>query len=108
METFQYLNEYYSGYQEDIRLLTRTGQVEYRTTMRYIERYLKPGMKVLEIGAGTGRYSLALAKKGIEVTAVELVPHNLEILRSKITPDMKISALQGNALDLSFFAPSGL
>ena len=42
METFQYLNEYYSNYQEDARLLSRAGQVEYLTTMRYI-------------GAGGGR-----------------------------------------------------
>lgn len=102
METFQYLNEYYSNYQEDARLLSRAGQVEYLTTMRYIERYLRPGMRVLEVGAGTGRYSVALAQRGIEVTAVELLPHNLEILKSKITPAMKLTALQGNALDLSF------
>lgn len=97
METFQYLNEYYSNYQEDARLLSRAGQVEYLTTMRYIERYLRPGMRVLEVGAGTGRYSVALAQRGIEVTAVELLPHNLDILKSKITPDMKLNALQGNA-----------
>jgi hypothetical protein len=61
-ETYDALNAYYSRCDEDSRLLSRHGQVEYRTTMRYIHRYLTPGAKILEIGAGTGRYSLALAE----------------------------------------------
>ena len=32
-----------------------------RQTMHYIEKYLKFGSRILEIGAGTGRYSHALA-----------------------------------------------
>lgn len=101
MEIKDYLTNYYESYDEDSRLLSRRGQLEYLTTMGYIQAYLQPGMKILEIGAGTGRYSLTLAEIGCDVTAVELVPHNLEILRSKITPDMKIQPLEGNALNLS-------
>lgn len=101
MEIKDYLTKYYENYDEDSRLLSRRGQIEYLTTMGYIQAYLQPGMKILEIGAGTGRYSLTLASLGCEVTAVELVPHNLEILKSKITPDMKITALEGNALNLN-------
>ncbi|MBR4960506.1 MAG: class I SAM-dependent methyltransferase [Clostridia bacterium] len=105
-ETYDALNAYYSRYDEEGRLLSRHGQVEYLTTMRYIHRYLTPGTRILEIGAGTGRYSLALASEGYEVTAVELIPHNLALLREKITPEMRISTHQGNALDLSFL-PEG-
>lgn len=101
MEINQYLKNYYENYDEDSRLLSRRGQIEYLTTMGYIQAYLQPGMKILEIGAGTGRYSLALASAGYNVTAVELVGHNLEILKSKITPDMHIRAMEGNALNLS-------
>lgn len=97
-----YLIEFYTAHDEDLRLASRPGQVEYRTTMRYIEKYLRPGMRVLEIGAGTGRYSLELARRGYEVCAVELVEKNLEVLRSRIEPGMKLTARQGNALDLSF------
>lgn len=107
-----YLEEYYSGYNEDGRLLTQHGQVEYITTMTYIHRCLeelKSGGKsdhpyVLEVGAGTGRYSLALANEGYTVAAVELTEHNLQILRGKITETMRIAAHRGNALDLSRFA----
>jgi ubiquinone/menaquinone biosynthesis C-methylase UbiE len=100
-----YLAQFYSAScDEDARLLSQHGQVEYRTTMRYIERYLAPGMRVLEIGAGTGRYSLTLARMGYDVTAVELVPHNIDVFRGKLTPSDRIELRQGNALDLVCFA----
>lgn len=99
----KYLKEYYEGYDEDGRLLTRWGQIEYITTMTYIEKFLKPNSRILEVGAGTGRYSHALAKRGYTVDSVELIEHNIEIFKSKITPDEKISIRQGNAVDLSFF-----
>lgn len=104
METIEALTNYYSNYDEEGRLLTRHGQVEFLTTMRYLERYLRPGMKILEIGAATGRYSHALAQMGYEVDAVELVQHNIDQFHSKTQPGEKISIRQGNAKDLSFFA----
>lgn len=96
-----HLKQFYENYDEDGRLLNPWGRVEYETTMHYIKRYLEPKAKVLEVGAATGRYSVTLAAEGFDVTAVELLEHNLEILRKKITPDMTIRALQGNALNLS-------
>lgn len=93
---------YYEQYDEEGRLTRRRwGQVEYLTTMKYLRKYLRPGDRVLDIGAGTGRYSITLASEGYDVTAVELVEHNLAILREKITENMIIQAVQGNALDLS-------
>ena len=99
------LEEYYLGRDEEKRLLSQHGQVEYLTTMKYIRecisRFSSPS--ILEVGAGTGRYSVALAKEGYSVTAIELVRHNLDILRSKLDGTEPITALQGNALDLSGF-----
>ena len=57
MERLEALTNYYTTHDEDSRLLTRRGSVEFLTTVHYVEKYLKPGMKILEIGAGTGRYS---------------------------------------------------
>lgn len=81
-----YLEEYYKTYDEEGRLLSRHGQVEYLPTMKYITEYLPDigDPKILEVGAGTGRYSITLAKQGRNVTAVELVEHNLEVLKSKL------------------------
>lgn len=103
MEEFKYLTSYYNDYDEEGRLLSKHGQVEFLTSMRYIEKYLVPGARILEIGAGTGRYSLALAKQGYTVEAVELVQHNIDIFSNKITKDLNVSVRQGNATDLSCF-----
>ena len=98
-----YLEEYYNRYDEEGRLLSRHGQVEYLTTVRYIEECLEgiAAPSILEVGAGTGRYSVTLAKQGRQVTAVELIEHNLEILKSKLDGTEPITAIRGNALDLS-------
>lgn len=103
MKTNQYIIDYYNSYDEDSRLSPKHGTVEFLTTMRYIEKYIKPGSRVLEIGAGTGRYSHALARQGYMVDAVELVPHNIEVFRRHMLPTEHITITQGNALDLSAF-----
>ena len=104
MKTQNVLNQFYENYDEDNRLLSRYGMVEYLTTMRYIEKYLRPGMRILEIGAATGRYSHALARLGYRVDAVELVEHNIEIFKQNSKPGENITITQGNAKDLSAFA----
>lgn len=104
MKEQDYLQQYYSNYDEDGRLsLTNHGKVEFLTTMRYIEKYLSKGMRILEVGAGTGRYSISLANHGYQIDAIELIAHNLDILKSKIKPNHNITARQGNALDLSCY-----
>ena len=86
METKDYLTNYYERYDENGRLISKHGMIEYITTMKYVEKYLQPGMRILEIGAATGRYSHALAQKGYCVDAVELVEHNIEIFKQNTTP----------------------
>lgn len=103
METNQYLIEHYSNYDEDSRLLPRHGSVEFLTTMRYIEKYIRPDDRILEIGAGTGRYSHTLARRGYAVDAVELVEHNIDVFRQNTMPEENVTVTQGNALDLSVF-----
>ena len=102
METFEALTAYYSGYDEEGRLASRHGSVEFLTTMRYIERYLQPGMRILEIGAATGRYSHTLARMGYAVDAVELVQHNIDIFQKNTQPGENVTIRQGNAKDLHF------
>lgn len=88
---------------DESRRLTRSqaARVEFLTTVRYIERYLTPGAKILDIGAGAGEYSLYFARKGYQVSALELSEDNLAAFRSKLTPEDNIDLAQGNALDLS-------
>ncbi len=103
MYTTKYLNDFYSNYDEDSRLLQRHGSVEFLTTMRYIEKYIKPGDNVIEIGAGTGRYSHSLAQQGYTVDAVELIAHSIEVFHKNTLPSENVTITQGNALDLSAF-----
>lgn len=99
------VNSFYNEIDEDARLdRSRHGQMEYITTMEYIRRFAQSGAKILEIGAGTGRYSIALAKEGYEVTSVELVEHNLEVLKKNSSGIKNLQAFQGDALDLGRFA----
>lgn len=95
----------YSEYDEDARLVSDRGHnVEYLTTMRYIQKFIKPNAKILEIGAATGRYSIALAKMGYDVTAVDLVPKHVEIMKSKTRRLKNFKCMVADALDLSQFA----
>lgn len=102
MQTNDYLKEYYERYDEDGRLLSKHGQVEFKTTMKYIEKYLKNNDKVLEIGAATGRYSHELARKGYRVDAVELIEHNIDLFKKNTLENEQVTITQGNAMDLSF------
>lgn len=145
------IEAYYNKFNEEKRLDSRHGQIEFITSMKYIHQYLeqieaaklkknttallyqsyaadqtgsanqtavinqttaanqtnatdcsiiKSDIKILDIGAGTGRYSVALANEGYDVSAVELVRHNLGILKSK---NSSVKAYQGNALKLKRF-----
>ena len=105
MEREEVLRNFYTtDCNEEERFDTNHGRVEYLTTLKYINNLLKANDKILEIGAGTGRYSIYYAKKGYDVTAIEYLNENLNVLKSKITDNMNIKAEQGDAIDLSRFS----
>lgn len=96
------IEQYYNKFNEDKRLLTRHGQVEFNVSKKYIQECLEKfdNPKLLDIGAGTGRYSIYFSELGYDVTAVELVKHNLRVLESK---NSKVKCYQMNALNLKKF-----
>ena len=96
------LIKYYNKFNEDKRFDSRGGYIEYITSMKYIKEYIKEfdNPKILDVGAGTGAYSVPLVQEGYNVSAVELVKHNLRYIESKSN---KVKVYQGNALDLSRF-----
>lgn len=104
METKAMMEQFYGNYDEDGRLRSKHGMVEFLTTLRYINKYLQPGMRILEIGAATGRYSHELACRGYAVDAVELVQSNIDIFIKNTQEGEKIRIRQGDARDLSFLA----
>lgn len=96
---YENLVNYYNKFNEDKRLNSRHGIVEFTTSIKYIEKYLNKmnNPKIIDIGAGTGKYSVYLHNKGYDVTAVELVKHNLKEIEKK-NKDIKTYLL--NATDL--------
>ena len=102
-ERIEMLNRFYDGLGEDRRLIrSRHGQLEYVTTMTYIHRMAPQSGRIIEIGAGTGRYSVALAKEGYEVSAVELTERNFELLVQNAAGLNNLHAVRGDALHLAF------
>lgn len=93
------IEKHYNKHPEDKRLLRRHGIVEFETTMHHLHRFLQPGCKVLDIGAGTGRYSSALMAEGYEVKAVELVRRNIEAFLER---DPEADVVQGDARNMPF------
>ena len=117
------LTAHYNKFNEDKRLTRRHGQVEYITTMQYIHKYIEvlqgqnakdTTLRILDIGAGTGRYAVKLAKEGHDVTAVEYVKYNLGRLKQNAEVAKKecqeagkeflLQAYQGDARKLKRFA----
>ena len=94
---------YYNKFNEDKRFNSRGGKIEFITSMKYIKKYLKEfdNPKILDIGAGTGAYSVPLAEEGYDITAIELVKHNLRYIELKSS---KVKVNLGNATNLDKFA----
>ena len=99
------VNRTYDLYNEESRLnRSKAARVEFLTNVHYIEKYLKEKDKILDIGAGAGEYSIYFARKGYEVSALELADANIAAFKKKIKSEDKIDLIQGNALDLSYYA----
>ena len=95
------LEKYYNKFNEDKRLLSRHGQVEFFIATNYICSIIgnRKNLKILDVGAGTGRYSAYLADLGHDVTAVEYVNKNVSQIKEK---NNNIIAKQGDARNLKF------
>ncbi len=55
------------------------GQVSFEVHRRFLARFVTPGMRVLEIGAGPGRFTIALAALGARVVVTDLSAVQLEL-----------------------------
>lgn len=67
---------------------------------------LKAGMTLLDVGCGTGRHSIELAKRGIQVTGLDISESMLNQARQKATAEeVTVNWIQGNATNFSFPSP---
>ena len=92
--------ELYKLFDEESRLKSRTGLVEKITTQREIDKLINANSKVLDVGAGTGVYTIHLASKVKEVTAFEPSSTNFMNLELKAMKFSNIRAYNKSSFDL--------
>lgn len=99
-ESIETVRAYYNGgCESEWRRIA--GRPEFINTCRFLNRYIKPGDKVLDVGGGPGRYSLYLAEKGCKVTLVDLSEENVCFALQKAKEaDLKVNGLACDALEL--------
>ena len=103
-DELEQIQKTYEIFNEDTRLnRSRAARVEFLTNVKYIEKYLKEGDRILDIGAGAGEYSFYFARKGHSVSALELTDANIKAFRAKMRDNDMIELTQGNAIDLSMY-----
>jgi len=74
------------------------GRPEFILSCRFMNRYIRPGDRVLDIGGGPGRYSLYLAEKGCDVTLLDLSPVNVRFALDKAAElGLPLHAVEGDA-----------
>jgi S-adenosylmethionine-dependent methyltransferase len=72
------ISAFYNGNPQGEHERLERHQLEYDLTWRYLKKYLPTRGSILEVGAATGRYTLDLARKGYQVTAVDISLNLLE------------------------------
>lgn len=92
--------ELYKLFDEEARLKSRTGLVEKIITQREINKLINIDSKVLDIGAGTGVYTIPLAHKVKEVIAFEPASSNFKALEAKAKDFSNIRAYNKSSFDL--------
>lgn len=75
---------------------------EFEINLRFLKRYIHPGQRILDVGGGPGRYSLALAELGCDVTLVDLSPENVRFAQEKARElGLPLRAFAGDARELA-------
>ena len=62
----------------------RTGTVSFDVHLHYLERFVRPGDRVLDVGAGPGRFTIELARIGADVTVADVSLVQLDLNRERV------------------------
>lgn len=97
-EDIELVQKFYDSGPEQEWLRLERQPYEFAITTRIMERYVRPGDRVLDIGGGPGRYSIYWAKRGCEVTLLDLSPGNVAFAQDMARREgASISAVSGDA-----------
>lgn len=84
----EHVRKFYSAHSQDEwdrMFKSPYTRLEFDTTLHFLDKYLPSGGSVLDAGAGPGRYSVELAKRGYKVTVQDLAQANLDFAREKLS-----------------------
>jgi|SRR5579859_4083457 len=107
VDDVQDIAAFYSGNPEREYNRLAQNQLEYDLTWRYFDQYLPAHGSILEVGAATGGYTVALAARGYTVTAVDLSATLLDICSTRLAQaglSQQVHCLVADARDLSAVA----
>lgn len=98
---------HYEKCDENSRLTTNNARkIEFTVTTTSLNQYIQKQDKIIDLGAGTGIYSFYFAEKGNDVTAIDITPKHINIIREKLSKsedNIRLSAEVGDATDLSHY-----
>ena len=99
------VQHFYQTYDEDSRLVKDDyHRIEFITTLYFLDDYFRPGLKIIDIGAGTGRYAFYYAQQNCHVTALDVIPKYVKLMKQKAKQQsVNIDISMGDAMDLSQF-----
>lgn len=100
-----YVVESYENYKEEDRLSTNNARrIEFLTTVRVLDELITEKKKILDCAAGTGIYAFYLADKGHKVTATDITPRHIEIIKSIVgRKNYEIESMVLDATNMSVF-----
>jgi 2-polyprenyl-3-methyl-5-hydroxy-6-metoxy-1,4-benzoquinol methylase len=80
---------------------TPAGKIRWDRRVRMLTNSLKSGMKVLEIGCGTGFLTKEIVKKSVQLIAIDISEELIEVARKTIL-DSNVEFIIENAYQMSF------
>lgn len=97
--------ESYENYKEEDRLNSNNARrIEFITSIRAIRERVHKKSRVLDCAAGTGIYAFELADEGHDVTALDLTPRHVAIMKNRLKScDYTMNIDVNDATDLSRF-----
>ena len=87
---------------------TPFNRVSFEVHRHYLERFIRPGDRVLEAGAASGRFTVELARLGARIVAIDISPGQLELNAANVAAAGVGSAVEDRELadivDLAAYA----
>ena len=84
---------------------TLPGRVKLAVHRKVLSEHVRPGMRVLDVGSGPGRFAIEIARMGATVTLVDLSDVQLDLARARIVEQGESERVDGfhrlDVLDLS-------